>query len=81
MFLCGGKGAFFGELALLKSGPRAADAIATADTRCWVLERATFEDIKVRDPALAIALLAAICDVLVANQRWSTRELQRLSEW
>ncbi|MCB1746200.1 MAG: SLC26A/SulP transporter family protein [Gammaproteobacteria bacterium] len=76
-----GAGTFFGELALLKSGPRAADAIATADTRCWVLERATFEDIKVRDPALAIALLAAICDVLVANQRWSTRELQRLSEW
>ena len=31
--------------------------------------------------ASAIALLTAICDTLVTNQRWSTRELQRLSEW
>ncbi|MEQ8496555.1 MAG: cyclic nucleotide-binding domain-containing protein, partial [Gammaproteobacteria bacterium] len=74
-------GSFFGELALLKRGRRAADAIAAVDSTCLVLERAAFDDIEAREPALAIALLGALCDSLVANQRWSTRELQRLSEW
>ncbi len=76
-----GAGGFFGELALLKSGARAADAIAISNTRCWILERSTFETVKRDEPALAIALLAAICDTLVSNQRWSTAELSRLSEW
>lgn len=74
-------GGFFGELALLKSGPRAADAIALGATTCRVLERATFNDLKIHEPALAIGLLAAICDTLVTTQRWSTNEIRRLSEW
>lgn len=76
-----GAGSFFGELALLSTGPRAAHAIAASDTRLLVLSRQLFEHIKVEHPDLAIALLTAICDTLVNNQRWSTRELQRLSEW
>lgn len=76
-----GPGSFLGELALLHSGPRAADAIATVQTDCWVLERLAFDAIKAHEPALAIALLSALCDSLVTNQRWSTREVQRLSEW
>jgi len=76
-----GPGSFLGELALLRSGARAADAIATTQTHCWVLERRAFDDLKAHEPALAIALLSALCDTLVANQRWSTREVQRLSEW
>ncbi|MEQ8660400.1 MAG: cyclic nucleotide-binding domain-containing protein, partial [Gammaproteobacteria bacterium] len=74
-------GSFFGELALLKQGARAADAVATVASSCLVLERAVFEELEQHEPALAIALLRALCDSLVANQRWSTRELQRLSEW
>ncbi|MEX2480534.1 MAG: SulP family inorganic anion transporter [Gammaproteobacteria bacterium] len=76
-----GPGSFFGELALLERGARAADAIAATRTTCWVLERDAFDGLKARDPALAIALLSAICSTLVANQRWSTSELQHLSEW
>ena len=76
-----GPGSFFGELALLAPGPRAADAVVTAQTRLRILRRASFEQLKHDRPAVAIALLSAICDSLVRNQRWSTRELQRLSEW
>lgn len=76
-----GAGSFFGELALLKEGPRAANAVAAAPTDLLVLPVAVFARLKRDEPALAIALLTAICDTLVNNQRWSTRELQRLSEW
>ena len=76
-----GAGSFFGELALLNQGPRAAHAIAAAPSTLAVLSRTLFERIKTEHPDLAIALLTAICDTLVTNQRWSTRELQRLSEW
>lgn len=76
-----GAGSFFGELALLKEGPRAANAVAAAPTDLLVLPVAVFSRLKREQPALAIDLLTAICDTLVNNQRWSTRELQRLSEW
>lgn len=76
-----GAGSFFGELALLKKGPRAAHAVAAAPTDLLVLSVNAFEGLKRDESALAIALLTAICDTLVNNQRWSTRELQRLSEW
>ncbi|MGE0861377.1 MAG: SLC26A/SulP transporter family protein [Gammaproteobacteria bacterium] len=76
-----GAGSFFGELALLKRGPRAGLAVATQDSELLALSRETFERLKQDDPALAIALLTALCETLVNIQRWSTRELQRLSEW
>ena len=76
-----GRAVSFGELALLKQGPRAAHAVAAAPTDLMVLSYTAFDAIKRHEAALAIALLIAICDTLVNNQRWSTRELQRLSEW
>ena len=74
-------GSFFGELGLLKEGPRAANAIAATPTELLVLSFAVFARLKRDEPALAIALLSSLCETLVNNQRWSTRELQRLSEW
>ncbi len=65
----------------MKEGPRAANAVAAAPTDLLVLPVAVFSRLKREQPALAIDLLTAICDTLVNNQRWSTRELQRLSEW
>jgi len=76
-----GPGSFFGELALLKGGTRAARAVASTNSRLWVLDRATFDALKRAEPALAIGLLSALADTLVTHQRWSTRELKRLSEW
>ena len=76
-----GAGSFFGELGLLKEGPRAANAIAATPTEVLVLSCAVFARLKRDEPALAIALLSSLCETLVNNQRWSTRELQRLSEW
>ncbi|MBT8447785.1 MAG: cyclic nucleotide-binding domain-containing protein, partial [Gammaproteobacteria bacterium] len=76
-----GPGTFLGELALLKQGQRAARAVAVAPTELLVLSRDAFRQITIAHPATAIALLSAICDALVSNQRWSTREMQRLAEW
>lgn len=76
-----GPGTFLGELALLKQGPRAAGASAALPTDLRILSRRAFDDIRAQHPQIAVALLSAICDVLVTNQRWSTREMQRLSEW
>ncbi|MGR8921929.1 MAG: cyclic nucleotide-binding domain-containing protein, partial [Gammaproteobacteria bacterium] len=76
-----GPGSFFGELALLKAGPRAADAVATTASTLWTLSREHFDALKRARPEVAIDVLAALCDNLVVNQRWSTRELKRLSEW
>lgn len=76
-----GPGTFFGELALLREGSRAADALALSPSRLLALSRGDYVRITREHPATAIALLGAICDVLVTNQRWSTREMQRLSEW
>lgn len=76
-----GPGTFFGELALLREGPRAADAIAIGQAALLALSRQDYERLTSEHPRAAIALLGAICDVLVSNQRWSTREVRRLSEW
>jgi len=74
-------GSFFGELGLLECGPRAASATTLAPCEVMVLTRAAFTRLQASDPAIAIALLTALCRSVVHTQRWSTRELQRLSEW
>lgn len=55
-----GPGDFFGELALLDGEPRSADAIAKEDVSLLVLEREDFQRFVVRDPSIAMRLLAAL---------------------
>jgi CRP-like cAMP-binding protein/anti-anti-sigma regulatory factor len=75
-----GPGSFFGELTLLKPGPRAADAIAVQNTQLLVLDRAGLDRLQVDYPVAASNLLRALCEIQVARLRWSSFELQRLSE-
>ncbi len=52
-----GPGDFFGELALLDSGPRTASVIATAPTHCLILPRETFLGTLRRDGDMAVEIL------------------------
>jgi SulP family sulfate permease len=76
-----GPGTFFGELAFLIPGPRAADAIAVHDSKLLVLDRDGFARLSAESPDTAIQLLMVLGRIQVENQRWSTIEIQRLSEW
>lgn len=75
-----GPGSFFGELSMLKPGPRAADAVATQTTELLVLARDGLRQLQDSNPATAARLLRALCEIEVARLRWSSDELQRLSE-
>lgn len=75
-----GPGSFFGELTLLKPGPRAADAVATGDADLLVLDRAGLDHLQEQSPLVASNLLRALCEIQVSRLRWSSFELQRLSE-
>ena len=74
-------GSFFGELALLNPGPRVADAVATHKTELLVLDQEGLKDLTDRHPDTAIQLLTTLARIQVEHLRWSTSELQRLSEW
>ncbi len=74
-------GAFFGELALLYPGPRAADAIATQRTELFILDRKGLEQLESEHPETGVNLLMALAKNQVDMLRWSAKEIQHLSEW
>jgi len=74
-------GSFFGELSLLNPGPRVADAVATHKTELLVLDQAGLKDLTEKHPDTAISLLTTLAKIQVEHLRWTTTELQRLSEW
>ncbi|HKK16188.1 MAG TPA: SulP family inorganic anion transporter, partial [Gammaproteobacteria bacterium] len=74
-------GSFFGELALLNPGPRVADAVATHKTEILILTRAALDELCKTHPDTSIQLLMNLARIQVEHLRWSTIELQRLSEW
>jgi SulP family sulfate permease len=75
-----GPGSFFGELSMLKPGPRAAHAVAMRRTELLVLDGNGLAQLQTAHPATAARLLRALCEIEVARLRWSSIELQRLSE-
>lgn len=74
-------GSYFGELSLLKPGPRVADAVAMHKTGVCMLNVAGFNKLTEQYPDTAIQLLHTLASIGVEHLRWSTREIQRLSEW
>jgi CRP-like cAMP-binding protein len=54
-------GELFGEIALIDSGERTADAVAIAATRLMVLERRDFLPFLERHPGVCIKLLSLLC--------------------
>jgi CRP/FNR family transcriptional regulator, cyclic AMP receptor protein len=55
-----GPGEFFGELALLTSGPRTATATALTDSRLMVLTRQQFNSLLLLNPPIQEAVLQAV---------------------
>ncbi|MGC9520468.1 MAG: cyclic nucleotide-binding domain-containing protein [Anaerolineae bacterium] len=55
-----GPGDFFGELALLDSGPRTASVIATSPIHCLILPREGFLGVLRRDGEMAVAVLVEL---------------------
>lgn len=74
-------GTWFGELALLSPGPRVATAIALQDSELLELDAAGLETLRRDNPQAAVRLLMTLARIEVAHLRWTTRELQHLSEW
>ncbi len=52
-----GRGQFFGEMALLDSGPRSADVVASEPTECFCLASWNLEGIRHGDPELTEVIL------------------------
>ena len=63
-----GKGQFFGEMALIDGGPRSADVIAVAPTKCWVLVSWGFAGILRSHPDIALPMLKELVKRLRAAQ-------------
>jgi SulP family sulfate permease len=75
-----GAGAFFGEIAFLKPGPRTADAKAIHDTELLIMSRESFQKLRSQHPKTAIKLLMRLGREMSDRLRWSDAELRRLAE-
>jgi SulP family sulfate permease len=76
-----GSGTYFGEVAFLEPGPRAASAKATFDAQLLALDQDGFERLLAESPAAAVALLKALGQALSKHLRWADVELKQLMEW
>ncbi len=74
-------GTWFGELALLSPGPRVATAIALQDSELLELDAEGLATLRHHTPQAAVRLLMTLARIEVEHLRWTTRELQHLSEW
>jgi len=75
-----GAGAFFGEIAFLKPGPRTADAKAMHNTELLELSRDGFQQLKQQNPEAAIKLIMRLGRELSDRLRWADTELRRLAD-
>lgn len=74
-------GAYFGELALLYPGPRAASAVAIQPSKLFILDSKGLEELRQNYPETSVNLLMALTRTQVEHLRWSAKEIQHLSEW
>jgi CRP/FNR family cyclic AMP-dependent transcriptional regulator len=59
-----GKGAIFGEIALLDGNPRTADATAVTDCELFVIERRDFLPLMRAEPEIALKIIEILCSKL-----------------
>jgi CRP/FNR family transcriptional regulator, cyclic AMP receptor protein len=59
-----GKGAIFGEIALLDGQPRTADATAVTDCALYVIERRDFLPLMREEPEIVLRLIEILCSRL-----------------
>jgi serine/threonine protein phosphatase PrpC len=77
-----GKGAHFGEMALVDRGPRSASAFAEETSRLLLIHRRDFYEIIKKEPSLSVKLLWSFVQVLAERLRKTTADLSgaRLAE-
>ena len=69
-----GKGAIFGEIALLDGNPRTADATAVTDCELFVIERRDFLPLMREEPEIALRLIEILC----AKLRRTTQQAEEV---
>ncbi|NLE76374.1 MAG: cyclic nucleotide-binding domain-containing protein, partial [Chloroflexi bacterium] len=73
------EGEFFGEMALLAGTDRSTAVRAVQDTTLWMLPRADFEGLLVRQPSISLALNRALSQRLLdADRRFHDAHLRRI---
>jgi len=55
------KGDFFGEMALLESAPRTADAVAQTDVKALIINGARFDEMLRKNPEIAVRIIRKYC--------------------
>lgn len=74
------RGDFFGEMAFLDRGRRAASAVALAPTELFTLSRRRCEEAASRDPELGLKLLTRLSKALALRLRQADAEIRALHE-
>ena len=72
-------GTVFGEMALLDQEARSATVEADEDLVCYVLDRASFEQLTRQNPAIAIKLLTNLGRELASHLRRANRTINQLA--
>ena len=72
-------GVMFGEMALLESLPRSADAIATSPIVVYEMDRAAFQRVLTDHPRLAAKLMTNMARAIAARLRATSDHLRAVS--
>jgi SulP family sulfate permease len=75
-----GRGGFFGEMAFLTGAARSAEAVATAPTDLFVLDRDRFDAISRAHPVIGVKVFARVASTLAVRLRHANAELRALYE-
>jgi len=73
-----GPGDYFGEMALLESGPRPVTAIATADSTVLVLKRSEFQKLMSEQPQIAMKIIIRMYQTLSTRLRQASPRIQQM---
>lgn len=73
-----GEGTVFGEMAVLDARPRSASVQADGPLVCYVMARASFDEIVVHHPAIALKLLTSLAQELGRRLRFTNEIVDHL---
>ncbi len=76
-----GPGTFFGVIAFVDPGPRAAGAVAVQDTELLMLDREVANQLGEESSKLMIHVMFTLSSAQSEYLRWSVTELRRMSQW
>lgn len=74
-----GEGTVFGEMALLDAKPRSASVQADGALVCYVMSRASFDEMVAKHPAIALRMLTSLARELGRRVRFANEIIEHLS--